>query len=309
MSLSVPIVDVGTPSPEFQGWERAEVRVHGFAELPVATREESSEFTCLGHQWTLDITPGREDESGIEMLALYLYNESNKIINAKFGFSIKDSDGRETAYICDSYEFDCLDDNGDLDDVWWNVNFAERSTILKSLVEGTLVIEVQMRLADPTQTIPPPFIPENPAACNAIRKIFMDEKSADVVFQVENQKGESNARKKAKTSPTTFHAHRLILLQCAPQLAELCGPIENNSSPVMISIPDVTPKVFHYILHYTYGGEVLSKELEANARDIINASDKYGLSNLKLEAEACLVNTTTINVGNVMDLLLYSDSK
>mmetsp|Transcript_18907 Transcript_18907/g.45365 ORF Transcript_18907/g.45365 Transcript_18907/m.45365 type:complete len:230 (+) Transcript_18907:1-690(+) len=137
----------------------------------------------------------------------------------------------------------------------------------------------------------------------------MDEKSADVLFQVEHQNEESNSEKNATTSPTTFHAHRLILQQCAPQLAELCGPIENVSSPISVSIPDVTPDIFHHILRYVYGGGVPSDDMEDNAEEIINASDKYGVSNLKLEAEACLVKSTTIDVENVMDLLLYADSK
>ena len=177
MSLSVPIVDVGTPSPEFQGWERAEVRFHGFAELPAESGlyEESFEFTCLGRQWTLDIYPGGDIESDEGMVALDLNNMSNKGIHTKFRFSIKDSDGRyrETAYAHNSYKFEGLDVEGDDNEerIWCNVNFVKRSTILKYLVEGTLVIEVQMRLATkPVETIPPPFIPVNPAACNAIQK-------------------------------------------------------------------------------------------------------------------------------------------
>ena len=49
--------------------------------------------------------------------------------------------------------------------------------------------------------------------------------------------------------------------------------------------------------------------MKANARDIINAADKYGVSNLKLEAEASLVNSTTFTLENVMDHLLYAEAK
>jgi hypothetical protein len=49
--------------------------------------------------------------------------------------------------------------------------------------------------------------------------------------------------------------------------------------------------------------------MKTNARDIINAADKYGVSNLKLEAEASLVNSTTFTLENVMDHLLYAEAK
>jgi len=283
------------------------VRCHGFAGLSTARGdyEESSEFTCLGHQWTLKIYPGGNASSDEGMVGLFLCNMSNKRIKIDYGFSVKYSNGNEAVHKAfKGIKFAARSNNG-------KVNFTRHSKILDRLVEGSLVIEVHMKLAEPAETIPSPFIPENPA-CNAIQKMFMDEKSSDVVFEVQHlDSGESNPEKKAKISPTAFYAHRLILQTCAPQLAEMCGgPMENGSSPpVPISIPNVTPKIFHHILNYVYGGEMASEELEANARDIIDAADKYGVSNLKLEAEACLVNTTTINVENVMDLLLYSDSK
>ena len=49
--------------------------------------------------------------------------------------------------------------------------------------------------------------------------------------------------------------------------------------------------------------------MKQNAKEIIDACDKYGVVHLKLEAEACYVNSTTITVDNMMDNLLYSDSK
>ena len=63
------------------------------------------------------------------------------------------------------------------------------------------------------------FVPKNPFSTNML-KLFMDEESADVVFQVGGRQGMA-ANKRAKTSPTNFHAHRLILQQCAPQLLQI----------------------------------------------------------------------------------------
>jgi len=50
-------------------------------------------------------------------------------------------------------------------------------------------------------------------------------------------------------------------------------------------------------------------ELKDDAKDIIDAADRYGVVGLKLEAEASFVTSTTITMENTMDNLLYADSK
>ena len=96
------------------------------------------------------------------------------------------------------------------------------------------------------------FVPKNPFSTNML-KLFMDEESADVVFQVGGQKGTA-ANKRAKTSPTNFHAHRLvhahrlILRQCAPQLLQMCVGAHDE-----VSINDIKPEIFRNLLHYIYG--------------------------------------------------------
>lgn len=51
------------------------------------------------------------------------------------------------------------------------------------------------------------------------------------------------------------------------------------------------------------------EDLKANAKDIIDAADKFGVVGLKLEAEASFVNSTNITMDNVIDNLLYADAK
>ena len=63
-------------------------------------------------------------------------------------------------------------------------DFAKRANIMKSLVHGTLVIGVAIKLADPTKV-----------------------KSSDVVFEVGGQRGKYNAEKVARTPLVLFHAH------------------------------------------------------------------------------------------------------
>jgi hypothetical protein len=58
-----------------------------------------------------------------------------------------------------------------------------------------------------------------------------------------------------------------------------------------------------------YGDKISDNDMKSLAKEIIDAADRYGVSSLKLEAEASIVEDKTITMDNVMELLLYSDSK
>ena len=157
----------------------------------------------------------------------------------------------------------------------------------------------------------------------------MDEESANVVFEVADEEEEdegndngNNSKRSMRTTTAVFHAHRLILQKCGGQLAELCGgnggPTKTSSTTTTssssetttrVSIGDVKPVIFKHMLHYIYGTQVPPDDLKANAREIVDAANKYGIVTLKLAAEACLVRSTEIDVANAMDLLLYADAK
>mmetsp|Transcript_40759 Transcript_40759/g.85622 ORF Transcript_40759/g.85622 Transcript_40759/m.85622 type:complete len:116 (-) Transcript_40759:228-575(-) len=75
-----------------------------------------------------------------------------------------------------------------------------------------------------------------------------------------------------------------------------------------VPISGVKPEIFRHVLYYAYGGKVQGGDLEYHAKEIIEASNKFGVVNLKLEAEACFVESTAISIDNMKDLLLYSDA-
>ncbi|KAL3762575.1 hypothetical protein ACHAW5_003113 [Stephanodiscus triporus] len=279
------------------------VRFDGFAGLPAqrGERVHSDIFTCLGNEWELDVFPGGLAGAREGIVSVFLSNMSEASINVECGFSIKDCRDRKMK----PHIFGPLG-SADNTDAWGFNNFATRSKILDSLVDGALIIEVQLKLVDPPTQTRPPFIPENPS-CKIIQGMFMDEESADIVFEVGGGESESNAKKKAKTLPVTFPAHRLILRKCSPTLAELCGSGGDKTTP--IPIPDVSPDVFHHLLFHLYGGKVTDDDMKSHAKEIIDAADRYGVVDLKLAAEACLVETTAFSVENLLDLLLYAESK
>lgn len=304
--IHVPRVDVGVP-PTSNGYDFQEletvtdVRIHGFAQLPAARndRVESPEFDGLGHRWRLLVYPGGNADSADGMVGVYLMKASGTSVDVAYSFVARDA---EHSFNSKAVTF------GDGPDDWGAVNFGERSNITDHLDGGILTIEVRMRLSDPASLPSAHFVPENPFRKSMLRK-FMDEETADVAFAVScgcDDGMESPPEWKGGSPLTIFHAHRLILEECAPILAETCKP-GRGSTPVPIR--DVEPVVFRHLLFYAYGGRAPDEDLTSRSREIIDAADKYGVVGLKLEAEACHVRSTPITIDNAIDSLLYADGK
>lgn len=323
-----PVVAFGRAPDEYSydEYNAVEVHFHEFEDIPTMVEDSvaSPEFTCLGRRWRLALYPSGSDElSDYGNIAVDLIHLSNGTIKVEFNLSVKNEDGKQIAHFNIRTSFEsakgvseghrrCVPD------------FASRMEIVDSLpISGALVIEVRMKQIEATDTPVPPFIPDNPLRENILKK-FMDEESADVLIEVGS--GETSERtrtrnkgtrktKKAKTtslatyhsSVATFYAHHLILKDGAPALAELCNSAK-KTSPI-IQITDVKPIIFRHMLCYIYGGGIFENDMKENAKDIIEACDKYGVVNLKLEAEACYAKHTTFTVDNVLDNLLYADAK
>jgi len=299
-------VDAGTPPEGYKEWTAALVRFHGFANLTTTRSIISPEFSCFGHQWRLDIFPGGRDNSTEGYIAVGLSNMSNTSIEIQYCYSARNANGKEVVYLkSKTNTFGAL---GSSTNAWFKNNFAPRSKLLESLVQGSLVIEVRMKCTSIDKSVTQ-FIPTNPICKNVLQK-FMDGESADVVFEVDNGSclSEEHTNKKSKTT-TSFHAHRFILQDISTMLAELCKPDESGEGITTVSITDVKPEIFKHMIYYTYGGKLSEDQLRNNAKDIINACDKYGVVHLKLEAEATYVESTKITIENMMDNLLYADSK
>ena len=94
----------------------------------------------------------------------------------------------------------------------------------------------------------------------------------------------------------TFPGHRIILKECSPTLAELCGSAGDKTT--LFEIPDVSPENFHHMLYHLYGGKVADDDMKSHANEIIDAADRYGVVDLKLAAEACLVKATAFASTN-----------
>ena len=284
-----------------------EVRFHNFANLASrTTRGEyitSPNFSCFGHEFCLKLYPQGEsgdDGSKHGYVGLRLQQISNgEPIKIQYGFSVRGKSGKEKVNTV--YDTSYLNIHRSYPDL------AKLSKLKDSLINKALVIEVRMRLpissSSTTRTKVDQFIPTNPLSTMILSK-FMHEESADVVFEIESENDGTGGRSSRKRSKTTvkLYSHRFIIEGgTSSLLADICKPSgEGGDNITTVSITDVKPDVFKHVLFYLYGGKLSHDVLKNNAKDIINTCDKYGVAiSLKLEAEACYVNTTTLSIDNV----------
>ena len=310
MSTRLETVQVGAPPGRLSDWVIAPVQFNGFEGLTTVKEEfiAAPKFSCFGHQWQLVIFPGGDDDSSAGYVALRLQNCTEEAIGVDYKFIIKHPNGEEDiSEGCDGKirKFSPTRSTpvGDVGPAKGYSDFELRSMLLNYLVDGALIVEVHIRTNKHGQQSAP-FVPENPSVQNTLKE-FGNEETADVKFEVggtvESAKGR---RKRAKTSRTTFHVHHIFLRMNAPALADMCKP--GDDSPTTIN---VEPEIFKHLLYYCYGGKITEEDLQTNAKNIIEAADRFGVINLKLEAEACYADTLELTLDNIIEVVTYADSK
>lgn len=274
----VATVHVGTvPTVFSSSWVRTDVYFHRYCELdkhPAHVTVTSPSFSCLGRDWTVQL----------------YFNDPNVHVSLK-------TSRREN--ILAGMSINSV--------AYWNSSITVKRSDLRNCLEyGALWIEVRMRMSD-SNIHPCTFIPDNSSACRTLQKMFMDKESADVVFEIRGEQTQNNESAR-ETSPTTkFYAHRLILRHVAPLLAELCM---TDKSPAVVELPNISPVVFEDLLLYIYGCKKTNfGDDVAHIKEVIEAADKYAVTNLKIDAEAWYTSKTILTLENVLEHLLYADSK
>jgi len=256
-------------------WVKTTVLFHAFAELPRGDYKLSPSFSSLGRLWRLRLDPGGV-HVGLECVSC-----THSTIKVQYQIM-----NNYISHPVSVHSFNARN-------VTSPEVFINRSNVTRYLVNGTMMIVIRMA-TDSYRPQPEPgsFIPSNPSVCKTIQDSFMNKESADVVFEVGNDK---------------FYAHYFILNKAAPFLAELC---KSGDSPSRIQLPNESPEIIKGLLHYMYGFQPTEFGNDVSrTKKIIEAANKYGVTNLKIEAEAHIVSTTTITLENVMGYLYFADSK
>ncbi|KAL3804999.1 hypothetical protein ACHAWO_011057 [Cyclotella atomus] len=290
--MSATIVHVGEPDDNWRPVEegRALIHIHNFADLPQekGTALKSPTFTCAGHEWFLWLYPQGHSAAPEGIISVYLGSDLTSNIVVDINIIMKNKTGETFRYCYDEKdEFPRPKNNG------WGLR-ASRVAILDAsnnvLNNGTLTFEVRIRPHEDfiCRDVTPKY-----SVADDLYNVYQDEDNADVAF---------------KLDANVFYAHKAILKARVPELAEL---VEKYDTEKTFSIEDVEPEVFEIMLKNVYGKEIGGNYWEDHAKQILDASGKYGFAKLKSAAEAFHVKNLKQNftVENVVDELLYADGK
>lgn len=255
------------------------------------------------NSWQLGLYPGGLSTGSDGLMSLCLMNTKNPtgMKFQKFSFAMRAPDGS----VCHEVHCECrvFDQNTvvaltklNFQDHGFEVNAANlprvegKKFVLEKFVtwrRGDLVIDVVIGAKQMVAY----NIPSNPLSKNLLRMLETGHKT-DVAFEVEGD---------------VICAHRFILDANAPFLATLCrGCTKESPAPMQ----GIAPNIFRRVLRYIYGeiAPNFKDEVMAIGTDLIDAANRCGLIDLKLEMESYLAEFVDFNVSNVADYILFADS-
>jgi speckle-type POZ protein len=132
---------------------------------------------------------------------------------------------------------------------------------------------------------------------NNLYKLLKSESHADIQFVVKGQR---------------IAAHTAIIAASSPVFSAMLeeGKFKEAETRI-IEIEDIEVEVFRQLLHYLYTGEAPQLKKPKITEPLFLAADKYQVSQLKSECEACLISNLTVeNTTHHLALAhLFSASK
>ncbi len=170
--------------------------------------------------------PRGENENVSEDISIFLRLRSSGIIKVQYTFAVRDYTKGPAVH-----KFDCSSPS------YGFHSFLKRPLALNNyLTQGALVIEVQMKPVLHS----PPFIPDSPLTSNTLRSLwFNKEEYADVVFEIVTTMASGDGSNKPSTEK--FYAHRNVLREAAPQLADMSM---SDEKPSHVEISNISPCTF-----------------------------------------------------------------
>ena len=205
---------------------------------------------------------------------------------AVFTIILRDADGSSYHEI----SVECSDDR------FYVKRFVERRVVVKEennilgRANGSLHVDL---IIQPKQRVAYSQVSSPNMLANNMLALLDDWRLADIFFEFHNT--------------IRCGAHRFVLRVMAPDLERLCI-IGDPNKICNVVIENTSVDVFKYFLRYIYGGGLPSEDfLLENGKELIDVSNRYGVTSLKMDVEAFLVTSNVINVTNVVDYFLFAD--
>lgn len=195
-------VHVGKQPDGFQSpWKVKKVFYHGFVDL---SREEyapttSPEFDCCGNQWKLSIYPGGWNDGDLmeREVSLLLESKTKNVTVVDVFFSVSDPVDRREVVRSEAVRHQFRHDGQILPederkDSLMVVHFADILTLSRLLQQGTLEVEVWMRLPGGTASPREYFTLPNPMPRNVFAAFWCPGSGppGDIIIEVGGEQGD-----------------------------------------------------------------------------------------------------------------------
>ena len=265
------------------GVEKRYIHFRNFKDLPFDEDIESPIFSCFGKEWKFAIRKG--------------INQLKMILHPCPGSSKHVICGTVLVSVCTSTKHLAAE-------VFSVGNVTERDTVAPIVIgegihvenlEGkiihtilTFVLEIKVYRDNRIMN----FRGQECPLRQSMLKILSDQDTADISFNIKGR---------------LTNVHLAILKSVAPDFVRTLNLDEHNNSE-HVHIEDIDPDIFETMIEFIYGGIIYITD-HHTAKTIIDAADKYGVGNLKIEAEKKYIDYIDFTAENIVDELLYADAK
>lgn len=259
---------------------------------------------CNGHKWSISIQPGgRPDATEVWWVPIYLHSRNEQSMECKYSIAIKGTNSSYEDTI--GYTFPAVEERCHVhvsrhrarnSAPPQGIGFGPDQMITRSqildedegiLKDDVLTIHVTIQVKDEIDQFYGPTTYIN----NKMLELLKSGVDSDITFKVEKK---------------TFHAHSLIIKNNAPILGSF---FDGKCSVVIRDIkPDV--HVFKIVLGYVYSGCFPTRdEIDMYGEELIDAANKFKLTDMKLAVENDLVRECILDKTNVADYILFADAQ
>ena len=252
------------------------------------------------NRWQIKVpNPNQDDNEEDPLLSVRLFNPgySGPCCSVLGSFILRDSTGKkflEKDFITDSVNSTkTIEDSvNSTKTIEVSVMLGKRSVILANnilLAGTTLLIDVFLQVE---AQVPQYFGPHSKGMVELLDN--NDRTHADVCFQVDGE---------------LFHAHKAILALKKSEIlySSVCEQPSNSDSPLVIT--GICKDIFRIVLRAVYE-ELPSKEkFMHSAQDILDAANRFHMTELKIVAETEVVCSLGVTAKNALDWAMFAKDK
>jgi BTB/POZ domain len=294
----VGVAAVGTRT-KLTDSKRMQFDIHNLVQMPLEKSVQTPSIWAHGRNWFLEFYPrgyGRDYSDEVKgTFAFFLYCDASSPVGARFSVKMGPLHWKPLG-------FHALEK---IRGQWVFNRFVKRDTLLNPANgylddDGTLTIHVWVQVqASPTWY--PKLPPSHTHESALLHQLLASKERADGTFLVDGK---------------IFPVHKCVLAVGAKVLLDLLSAEDKNdgeetwpTTTTTTEIDEVSAATFQGILSFVYTGAVVPEccDSASNAKSLLQAADRFGITSLKLHTESVLVDKF-LDEDNAAELLLLSDA-